>query len=134
MINPKRRTFRSRQNKNGFRPRNGSSRPIKNGHFQNNNGNSNFSRNGSMTNPFNVEKTIQKYQQLAKDAQSQGDPVLVENYLQHADHFSRRLAELNGRTKSAVAPEKNEKIISTENNDDKNKTVISTAIKSEKQT
>jgi hypothetical protein len=48
-----------------------------------------------MTNPYNVEKTIQKYQQLAKDAQSQGDPVVVENYLQHADHYTRRLSELN---------------------------------------
>ena len=48
-----------------------------------------------MTNPFNVEKAIQKFQQLAKDAQSNGDLVLVENYLQHADHYSRRLSELN---------------------------------------
>ena len=62
-----------------------------------NNGNLNFNRNGSMTNPHNVEKTMQKFQQLAKDAQSSGDPVLVENYLQHADHYSRRLAELNER-------------------------------------
>ena len=46
----------------------------------------NFNRNGSMSNPHNVEKAIQKFQQLAKDAQSNGDPVLVENYLQHADH------------------------------------------------
>ena len=53
-----------------------------------------------MTNPRNVEKTMQKFQQLAKDAQSSGDPVLVENYLQHADHYSRRLAELNGKEKS----------------------------------
>ena len=37
---------------------------------------------------------------MAKDAQSQGDPVLVENYLQHADHFSRRLAEVNMRNNS----------------------------------
>ena len=50
-----------------------------------------------MSNPHNVEKTMQKFQQLAKDAQSNGDPVLVENYLQHADHYSRRLAELNLR-------------------------------------
>ena len=27
-----------------------------------------------------------KFQQLAKDAQSNGDPVLAQNYLQHADH------------------------------------------------
>ena len=53
-----------------------------------------------MTNPFNVEKTIQKFQQLAKDAQTSGDPVLVENYLQHADHYTRRLSELNIKTKT----------------------------------
>mgnify|MGYP002824530368 CR=1 FL=1 len=52
-----------------------------------------------MNNPHNVEKAIQKFQQMAKDAQSNGDPVLVENYLQHADHYSRRLAELNERNK-----------------------------------
>ena len=75
----------------------------------NSNGNMNFSRNGSMTNPHNVEKTIQKFQQLAKDAQSNGDPVLVENYLQHADHYSRRLAELNERNKdSSVNDKKND--------------------------
>ena len=61
-----------------------------------------------MTNPFNVEKTIQKYQQLAKDAQSAGDPVLVENYLQHADHYARRLSELNVKTNSPQVAEKPE--------------------------
>ena len=66
-----------------------------------------FGRNGSMTNPHNVEKTVQKFQQLAKDAQSSGDPVLVENYLQHADHYSRRLAELNERSKENSNTEKN---------------------------
>ena len=34
-----------------------------------------------MTNPFNVEKTIQKYQQLAKDAQSTGDPCFSRKLL-----------------------------------------------------
>ena len=32
----------------------------------NNNGNMNFNRNGSMNNPHNVEKTMQKFQQLQK--------------------------------------------------------------------
>ena len=41
---------------------------------------------------------IFKYQQLAKDAQSSGDPVLIENYLQHAEHYSRRLAEINHKS------------------------------------
>ena len=59
-----------------------------------------------MTNPHNVEKTVQKFQQLAKDAQSNGDPVMVENYLQHADHYSRRLAELNEKNKDNAKSEK----------------------------
>ena len=48
-----------------------------------------------MNNINNVEKTMQKFQQLAKDAQSNGDPVLSQNYLQHADHYLRRYNELN---------------------------------------
>ncbi|MFV0298321.1 MAG: DUF4167 domain-containing protein [Hyphomicrobiaceae bacterium] len=31
----------------------------------------------------------EKYQQLARDAQSSGDHVLAENYLQHAEHYNR---------------------------------------------
>ncbi len=50
-----------------------------------------------MNNIHNVEKAMQKYQQLAKDAQSNGDPVLSQNYLQHADHYLRRFNELNER-------------------------------------
>ena len=50
-----------------------------------------------MNNIHNVEKTMQKYQQLAKDAQSNGDPVLSQNYLQHADHYLRRYNELNDK-------------------------------------
>jgi Domain of unknown function (DUF4167) len=30
-----------------------------------------------------------KYMALARDAQSSGDPVLAENYLQHAEHYNR---------------------------------------------
>ena len=104
MNNPKRR-FRPRQQKNGFKRRSNSGQVS---HFSNNNGKS-FSRNGSMNNPFAVEKAIQKYQHLAKDALSAGDPILHENYLQHADHFSRRLYELNLRNKQDnKVQEKNE--------------------------
>jgi hypothetical protein len=92
------RRFRPRAQRSGFRPRNNSGQNSNN-HFQSN-GNGNIGRNnGSMTNPFNVEKTVQKYQQLAKDALISGDPVLHENYLQHAEHFNRRLSELNGKPK-----------------------------------
>ena len=68
----------------------------------NGNSNLNFNRNGSMNNIHNVEKTMQKYQQLAKDAQSNGDPVLAQNYLQHADHYLRRYNELNERRDSSI--------------------------------
>ena len=103
--NNRRRNFRPRPQKNNFRRRNGSMSSSNGGNF-NSNGNMNFNRNGSMTNPHNVEKTMQKFQQLAKDAQSSGDPVLVENYLQHADHYARRLSELNERTKDNTSSEK----------------------------
>ena len=104
--NNRRRNFRGRQQKNSFRRRNISSNHSSNGHFNSSPGNQNFRRNGSMTNPTNIEKTISKFQQLAKDAQSSGDPVLVENYLQHADHYSRRLAELNERTRDNSTDDK----------------------------
>ena len=94
MNNNRRRNFRSRPQKNNFRRRSGSiSSNVTNG--ISNNGNMNFNRNGSMSNPHNVEKTMQKFQQLAKDAQSNGDPVLAQNYFQHADHYLRRFNELS---------------------------------------
>ena len=92
MNNNRRRNFRNRQQKNNFtRRRNGSN----SANTFNSNGNVNFVRNGSMNNSHNVEKTMQKFLQLAKDAQSNGDPVLAQNYLQHADHYLRRLNELS---------------------------------------
>ena len=99
MNNNRRRNFRSRPQKNNFRRRNGSMNSSNTGNF--NNGNMNFSRNGSMNNMHNVEKTMQKFQQLAKDAQSNGDPVLAQNYLQHADHYLRRFNELNERKETS---------------------------------
>ena len=99
MNNNRRRNFRSRPQKNNFRRRGGpmNSNPS-NG--LNNNGNTNFNRNGSMNNIHNVEKTMLKFQQLAKDAQSNGDPVLAQNYLQHADHYLRRYNELYDKRES----------------------------------
>jgi hypothetical protein len=34
----------------------------------------------------------EKYLQLARDAHSSGDPVMAENYLQHAEHYFRLIA------------------------------------------
>ena len=103
MIN-RRKNFRSRSQKNSFRRRNSTINTSSVNNF-NNNGNVGFVRNGSMNNIFSVEKAMQKFQQLAKDAQSNGDPVLAQNYLQHADHYLRRYNELND--KKANFSEKN---------------------------
>ena len=116
MNNNRRRNFRPRVQKNNFRRRSGSLN-SNNSNSLNNNGNMNFNRNGSMNNIHNVEKTMQKYQQLAKDAQSNGDPVLSQNYLQHADHYLRRYNELNERRENLIeksSPE--EKTLSKEEN------------------
>ena len=94
MNNNRRRNFRSRQQKSNFRRRNGASSSNSVNNF-NINGNVNFNRNGSMNNMHSVEKAMQKFHQLAKDAQSNGDPVLAQNYLQHADHYLRRFNELS---------------------------------------
>ena len=101
MNNNRRRNFRPRAQKNNFRRRSGSLNST-NSNSLSNNGNINFNRNGSMNNIHNVEKTMQKYQQLAKDAQSNGDPVLSQNYLQHADHYLRRYNELNERRENSI--------------------------------
>ena len=116
MNNNRRRNFRPRIQKNNFRRRSGSLN-SNNSNSLNNNGNKNFNRNGSMNNIHNVEKTMQKYQQLAKDAQSNGDPVLSQNYLQHADHYLRRFNELNERRENSIEkPIPEEKTLSNEEN------------------
>ena len=98
--NNRRRNFRPRPQNNNFRRRSGSSSSSGSNSLSNN-GNMNFNRNGS-NNIHSVEKTMQKYQQLAKDAQTNGDPVLAQNYLQHADHYLRRYKELNDKRENSV--------------------------------
>ena len=100
MNNNRRRNFRSRPQKITLEE--GGSMSSNGANGLNGNSNLNFNRNGSMNNIHNVEKTMQKYQQLAKDAQSNGDPVLAQNYLQHADHYLRRYNELNERRDSSI--------------------------------
>ena len=94
MNNNRRRNFRPRSQKNNFRRRSNSIN-SNNTSSLTSNGNVNFNRNGSTNNLHVLEKTMQKFQQLAKDAQSNGDPVLAQNYFQHADHYLRRFNELS---------------------------------------
>ena len=125
MNNNRRRNFRSRPQKNNFRRRS-SSLNSSGSNGLSNNGNMNFNRNGSMNNIHNVEKAMQKYQQMAKDAQSNGDPVLAQNYLQHADHFLRRYNELNEKRENLSDKiNSDEKSLSKEESSEKNSQPIS---------
>ena len=55
------------------------------------NSNSDFKHRNPGRNNQNAAKLIEKYNNLAREASSSGDKILSENYLQHADHFSRIL-------------------------------------------
>ena len=55
--------------------------------------NENFKRKSPGRNNHNAPKLIEKYNDLAREALSNGDKILSENYLQHADHFTRVLNE-----------------------------------------
>ncbi len=53
----------------------------------------NFQRMHLSGNNNNAPKLIEKYSNLAREALSNGDKILSENYYQHADHFLRILQE-----------------------------------------
>ena len=84
--NYRRNRFRSNGDRN-FRKRNGNGHKI-NGEFNNN---LDFKRKNPGKNNQNASKLIEKYNDLAREALSNGDKILSENYLQHADHFARIL-------------------------------------------
>jgi len=93
-------TFRNNNNNNNNR-RSNFRRNIRN--FKTNNdqskfgsnfsNNDNFKRKAPGRNNHNAPKLIEKYNDLAREALSNGDKILSENYLQHADHFKRILNE-----------------------------------------
>ena len=88
--NYRRNKFKSNGDRN-FRKRNGNGSKI-NGEF--NNG-LDFRRKNPGRNNQNASKLIEKYNDLAKEAMSNGDKILSENYLQHADHFMRIIEDKN---------------------------------------
>ena len=95
------RNYKNNMRKNKFR--NGSDRGFSrnsstkiNGDFVNND---NFRRKNPGKNNHNAPKLIEKYNDLAREALSNGDKILSENYLQHSEHFSRILiSQENSRT------------------------------------
>jgi hypothetical protein len=84
--NYRRNRFKSSGDRN-FRTRNGNGHKI-NGEFNNN---LDFKRKNPGRNNQYASKLIDKYNDLAREALSNGDKILSENYLQHADHFARIL-------------------------------------------
>ena len=78
-----------------------------NGGGGNNNNNNNNNNNRRGPNPLtrnyesngpdvkirgSAQQIAEKYTTLARDAQSSGDRVMAENYLQHAEHYNRIIA------------------------------------------
>ena len=90
-------TFRNNNNarRNNFRrnDRNFKSNGDRSKFGSNYSNNDNFKRKVPGRNNHNAPKLIEKYNDLAREASSNGDKILSENYLQHADHFTRILNE-----------------------------------------
>ena len=109
-------TFRNNNNnsnrRNNFRRNDKNFKP--NGERQkfgsNFSNNENFKRKSPGRNNHNAPKLIEKYKDLAREALSNGDKILSENYLQHADHFTRVLNE-----RESYRREKNLELKSGEN-------------------
>ena len=89
-------SYRNNNRKNKFRSNGDRSfrKRLGNGHKNQNefNSNADFRYRSPGRNNQNASKLVEKYNNLAREALSSGDKILSENYLQHADHFSRILS------------------------------------------
>ena len=114
-------TFRSNNNNNRRPPfrSNNNRRPP----FRSNNEGSKFSNNDNFRrsvpgrNNHNASKLIEKYNDLAREALSNEDRILSENYFQHADHFTRILNEQESYRKSKFS---NESSVENKNDQESN--------------
>ena len=119
------KTFRNNNNRR-FRFRNNDRNYKRNGDGKKFNSDfsspSSFQRKAPGRNNHNVPKLIEKYNDLAREALSNGDKILSENYFQHADHFMRILAEQDNNKLSKVSDNKiqNEISVVADNNKDQN--------------
>ena len=105
-------TFRNNNNRRGSFRRN--TRSFKsngdNSKFGSNfSNNDNFKRKAPGRNNHNAPKLIEKYNDLAREALSNGDKILSENYLQHADHFTRIFNEKESFKRDKITESKSEK-------------------------
>ena len=81
--------------------------------------NENFKRKLPGRNNHNAPKLIEKYNDLAREALSNGDKILSENYLQHADHFTRILNEREAIKQEKFEEKKNNFSNNTSDMEDK---------------
>ena len=108
-------TFRNNNRRNNFRRNGRSDRNFKNSAERTSKFNPNFSSNENFQrkspgrNNHNAPKLIEKYNDLAREALSNGDKILSENYLQHADHFTRILNERESYRKEKFSEDSSEK-------------------------
>ena len=88
--NFRRNRYKNHSDRNNHRSENGKiATDLQNG--------SNFYRKNSGRNNHNASKLIEKYSSLAREALSNGDKILSENYFQHAEHFIRVLEEKDAK-------------------------------------
>ena len=122
-------TFRNNNNnrRNTFRRNNRSFKSNGDGNKFGSNfsNNDNFKRKSPGRNNHNAPKLIEKYSDLAREALSNGDKILSENYLQHADHFTRILNERESfrRDKYLEIKSENNSDVVEENIDNTNKSL-----------
>ena len=103
-------TFRNNNNarRNSFRRndrnfKSSGDRPKFGSNYSNN---ESFKRKAPGRNNHNASKLIEKYNDLAREASSNGDKILSENYMQHADHFTRILNEQENLRKAKLVENK----------------------------
>ena len=127
-------TFRNNNNnnrRNNFRrnDRNFKSNGERQKFGSNFSNNDNFKRKAPGRNNHNAPKLIEKYNDLAREALSNGDKILSENYLQHADHFTRILSEKENLRKEKFSESRSENNLDNieENVDNTDKSVVEAA-------
>ncbi len=115
--NHRRGRFKSNGDRN-FRKRNGNGHKV-NGDFNNV---TDFKRRHPGKNNQNAAKLVEKYNDMAREALTNGDKILSENYLQHSEHFLRILiSQENSRviSDSQIENSVSEEQISSKSDDDK---------------
>jgi len=110
--NFRRNRYKNHLDRNNHRSDNGKiSSDLQNG--------SSFFRKNAGRNNHNAPKLIEKYSNLAREALSNGDKILSENYFQHAEHFIRVLEERGAQFNKGQS---SKEIVSDKKDQDQNNT------------